>query len=292
MTNLRDLKTRQRTTHLIKRMTGAMGMIARARYTTTLGNYQHSIQGIDPLKQLASELWQQSQEDALPLPLLCAASPLDKPWLLVVLSSNSGLCGGFNSQLIARAKTWLSDHSQQADVPTPHVLFVGKKARRALDKDPRWVHVGDSHTGTEESWIEYLREQYVGQHIRGCYILYSRYVNAIKQEPCIIPVLPMPCLQVTPTRAQDDRPSQWHTEPTLFAVLEAVTDRLFHTWCQSIELEHQLSEHAARMQAMTTAHDNAKDMLQALQIQYNRLRQDRITKEIIEIVAGAQAGSA
>ena len=290
MTNLRDLKNRQRTTHLIKRMTGAMGMIARARYMTASGLHRHNALGLESLQQLASHLWQQAREQEVPLPSLCSSGSPDLPWLLVVLSSQSGLCGGFNTQIIARAKTWLAEQSVQS-VP-PLVLFVGKKGRRALEKDSRWHPVGldqDWHAGR---WIEYVRDQLCAHTIRGASVLYSRYVNAIKQEPWVTPVLPLSFESCVPVPEDSSSVVQWHVEPNMPVVLDAVADRLYHTWCQVIETEHQLSEHAARMQAMNTAHDNAKDMLQSLQIQYNRLRQDRITKELIEIVAGSQNSGA
>jgi F-type H+-transporting ATPase subunit gamma len=325
MTNLRDLKNRQRTTHLIKRMTGAMGMIARARYMSALGTHRHSAQGLASLQHMAHQIWRQAQEHNVPLPSWCADGETDKPWLLVVLSSQSGLCGGFNTQIIARAKSWLA---QQIDTnPSPLVLFAGKKGKKALDKETRWVPIGGDQEWHAGRWIEYVRDQLFHRHIRGASVLYSRYVNAIKQEPWVTPLVPlsfdaMPLQQTKtdigsstealaagldaqvdagvnaeiPTGNSDTKASpalgNWHTEPDMVTVLEAIADRLFHTWCQVIDVEHHLSEHAARMQAMNTAHDNASDMLQSLQIQYNRLRQDRITKEIIEIVAGAQGAGA
>jgi F-type H+-transporting ATPase subunit gamma len=288
MAGLKELKRRQKTAMLIERMTGAMKMISRARYTSMQNEVRKTSGVCQDLENLAQRIMREMLAQGH-VPSVAYARPgsVDAPWLLILMTSDSGLCGGFNQKLIKAATEWLNAHSDEA----VQVLCVGKKGWYALQKRPGITFFAQSAEKFSPQRRAEITSMFKNGDIRGCVIIHGHFLNILKQDPRIVSVLPS-VLSHEPSESgqNDDRTyGLLSMEPNAEVVLDGILEMLVQFSLNQISVEHTLSEHAARMNAMDAANDNAKNMIRRLKIQYNRLRQDRITKEIIEIVAGSEA---
>jgi F-type H+-transporting ATPase subunit gamma len=299
MSGLKELKRRQKTAMIIERMTGAMRMISRARYTAMQNDVRKNQDICQPLKDLAHRIMATMAGDGEVCSVPYAApGPEDAPWLLVLMTSDGGLCGGFNQKLIKAALEWLEERKNE----TVHVLCVGKKGMNALQKKSAITVYSCEDLSIK--WQDHVIDLFKNKKIRGCFAIYGKFFNILTQEPHLISILPF-VIQADPGLDQnygeqngEGQNAGLHNglltiEPNAETVLNSILEVLVQAFLEKITKAHTISEHAARMNAMDSANDNAKDMIRRLQIKYNRLRQDRITKEIIEIVSGSEAaGSA
>lgn len=320
MSGLKELKRRQKTAMVIERMTGAMKMISRARYTAAQNEMRQKGDLIQVLQHMIKRITTQlGSEDRTAVSVFADKGSKHAPWLFVIMTSDSGLCAGFNQKMIKAALQWLDQHKNES----VQVLCLGKKGASALQKkaditfftgwndpvnasDPSSSASRASHTasaGTVHDPLSGICDLFKGGKIRGCSMVYGKFFNILKQEPEIVQILPSLLLESGPsiqTSKADDHDSGQATtgvntymiiEPNGQRVLDGVLDLWIRTMMKNTAQEHKLSEHAARMNAMDSANSNAKDMIRRLKIQYNRLRQDRITKEIIEIISGSDLGA-
>ncbi len=353
MSGLKELKRRQKTAMVIERMTGAMKMISRARYTAAQNEMRQKGDLIQILQHVVKRITTQlALEDQTATSVFAHQGPQHAPWLFVVMTSDSGLCAGFNQKIIKAALHWLDQHKNES----VEVLCLGKKGLSALQKKPDitfftgtgLAHASEQSCNTLQSStvgnssiheaLSGICGLFKGGKIRGCSMVYGKFFNILKQEPEIVQILPSLLMEsgqgdiTTPGKsgghgafvsdgaAQEgrskqkglaasvsdgassgdqgsigsdqnagtiQRPSYLLIEPNGKRVLDGALDLWIRTIMKNIAQEHKLSEHAARMNAMDSANSNAQDMIRRLKIQYNRLRQDRITKEIIEIISGS-----
>jgi F-type H+-transporting ATPase subunit gamma len=222
--------------------------------------------------------------------------PEDAPYLLVLMTSDAGLCGGFNQKLIKTALEWLAERKNELI----HVLCIGKKGLHVLQKKPGIIL--SFYEESLGSWQDHVISLFKNKGIRGCCVISGRFLNILTQEPQILSILPAVVMDGgeisldlsrechNGVLEQDGEPGRLMTiEPDANSVLNHVLELWIQASLKKRAQEHAISEYAARMNAMDSANDNAKDMIRRLQIKYNRLRQDRITKEIIEIISGSAA---
>ncbi len=351
MSGLKELKRRQKTAMVIERMTGAMKMISRARYTAVQNQIRQKGDLIQILQHVVKRITAQLEsEDRTAVSVFADKRPKHAPWLFVVMTSDSGLCAGFNQKIIKAALHWLNQHKNES----VQVLCLGKKGSSALQKKADITfftgfnglanaskpssepssRASDNSSGKDGNAHEAFSgicDLFKSGKIRGCSMVYGKFFNILKQEPEIVQILPSLLLESDPNfktpvkagfhgavvkpegeangedseRVGSDRADEMSKgspeskqaaagatsylliEPNADCVLDGVLDLWIRTMMKNIAQEHKLSEHAARMNAMDSANSNAKDMIRRLKIKYNRLRQDRITKEIIEIISGS-----
>jgi F-type H+-transporting ATPase subunit gamma len=312
MSGLKELRRRQKTAMIIERMTGAMKMIARARYTSMQNEVRKNSGLTQGLEDLARSILAEMGHQKTVRPVTYTKEgPSDAPWLLVVMTSDSGLCGGFNQKLIKTALEWLAV-CKQGPV---EVMCVGKKGFCGLHKKPGVKMHMDTEPTSLNNVLQVTTALFKEGRIRGCFVVYGKFFNILKQEPEVLQILPTTWVELN---AHDpiemnlkevslessnlgDKLEEESLEnkiqkrglltiqPDAETVLSGVLEILVQAVLKQTMCEHKLSEHAARMNAMDSANTNAKDVIRRLQIRYNRLRQDRITKEIIEIVAGSES---
>lgn len=288
MAGLKELKRRQKTAMLIERMTGAMKMISRARYTSMQNEVRKTAGVCEDLENLAQHvMFEMQAQGQVPSAAYAQPGSTTAPWLLVLMTSDSGLCGGFNQKLIKAATEWLNAHSQDA----VQVLCVGKKGWYALQKRPGIQFFAQTSEKLSPQRTAEITSMFKNGDIRGCIMIHGQFLNILKQEPRIVSILPAMIPQDSSKISHSSHTGILSMEPNAKAVLNGVLEILIQFSLKKIASDHMLSEHAARMNAMDSANENAKNMIRRLKVQYNRLRQDRITKEIIEIVAGTEAGS-
>jgi len=214
--------------------------------------------------------------------------------LIVAITSNRGLCGGFNNNIIKAANALMHDEGVEY-----HVLPIGKKAYEAFLKRSELKAVGFD----EDAWkiyddLNFERAQKIGEDIMtqfvngqydGVKIVYNRFVNAAVQDITTENFLPLVASASEDESAMD---TDYLFEPSQAEIVEQIIPSSLKVQLYKGILDSNAAEHGARMTAMHQATENAGDMLRDLRISYNKARQASITTEILEIVAGSEALSA
>ena len=287
MPNLKALKNRITSVKNTRKITKAMQMVAAAK----LRRAQDAAEAARPYAErmtavmagLAAGVGQSSSA-----PRLLSGTGKDQVHLLVVMTAERGLCGGFNSTIARLARARAQD--LLANGKTVKILTVGKKGREQLKRDYSQYFVGHVDL-SEVKRIGYANAQGVARDVLTRFdagefdvatIFYNRFQSVISQIPT--------AQQIIPARFEGEAPSSLYDyEPSEEAILADLLPRGVATQIFTALLENGASEQGARMSAMDNATRNAGDMINKLTIKYNRSRQAAITNELIEIISGAEA---
>jgi F-type H+-transporting ATPase subunit gamma len=273
MPNLKDLKNRIASVKSTRKITKAMQMVAAAKLRRAQEAAEMSRPYTERFNAVMARL-AASVGDAENAPRLLAGTGEDKVHLLVVLTAERGLCGGFNGK-------------------TVKILTVGKKGRDAMKRDYAQYFV-DHVDMTEVKRVGYADAQAVAANVLRRFdagefdvakIFYSQFQNVVTQIPTNQQIIPADVGE--PDKA--DTETFYEYEPDETAILADLLPRGVGTQIFSALLENGASEQGARMSAMDNATRNAGEMIDKLTIEYNRSRQAVITNELIEIISGAEA---
>ncbi|PVH29822.1 F0F1 ATP synthase subunit gamma [Pararhodobacter oceanensis] len=292
MANLKDLKNRISSVKSTRKITKAMQMVAAAK----LRRAQEAAEAARPyaarmgavVDSLAASV--AGSESA---PRLLAGTGSDNVHLLVVMTAERGLCGGFNSSIVKLARI----HAQDllAAGKTVKILTVGKKGREQLRRDLA-DHMVAHVDLSEVKRIGYENARGIAQDVLARFdageydvatLFFNRFESVISQIPT--------AQQVIPAKPSDnaaeatDGGAVYDYEPSEEQILADLLPRSVATQIFTALLENSASEQGARMSAMDNATRNAGDMIDRLSIEYNRSRQAAITTELIEIISGAEA---
>ncbi|MEL0127694.1 MAG: F0F1 ATP synthase subunit gamma [Paracoccaceae bacterium] len=290
MPNLKDLKNRIESVKNTRKITKAMQMVAAAK----LRRAQEAAEASRPYSERFNSVLASlaaSVGSAEGAPLLLRGTGKQDVHLLVVMTAERGLCGGFNSNIAKLAKNHAAELISAGK--QVKVITVGKKGRDALKRE-----LGDyfiEHVDLSEfKSINYLNAQSIAKGILARFddneydvatIFYSKFVNVVSQIPT--------AQQIIPASFDEDSSSANQTvydyEPDEETILADLLPRGVATQIFSALLENGASEQGARMSAMDNATRNAGEMIDKLTIEFNRSRQAVITNELIEIISGAEA---
>ncbi len=289
MPNLKDLKNRIASVKSTRKITKAMQMVAAAK----LRRAQEAAEMARPYAERFNAVMAglaASVGDSDTAPRLLAGTGSDKVHLLVVITAERGLCGGFNANIAKLAKqraTKLLGEGKEVKV-----LTVGKKGRDSMRRDYGQLFVGHiDMSGVKR--MGYADAQRVAKDVLGRFdegefdvatIYFSRFENVVSQIPTAQQVIPY---EVNEDAA--DTSTLYDYEPSEEAILADLLPRGVATAIFTALLENGASEQGARMSAMDNATRNAGEMIDKLTIEYNRSRQAVITNELIEIISGAEA---
>ena len=290
MPSLKDLKNRIESVKNTRKITKAMQMVAAAklrraqeaaeagrpyaeRFNAVMGSLAASVGGSDSA------------------PMLLRGTGSDQTHLLVVMTAERGLCGGFNSNIAKLAKQHAAD--LVAAGKTVKIITVGKKGRDSMKRD-----LGDHYIEhvdlSEVKRIGYSNAQDIAKGVLSRFeagefdvatIFYARFINVVSQVPTAQQIIPA-SFEAT---EGDAAATLYDYEPDEEAILADLLPSGVATQIFSALLENGASEQGARMSAMDNATRNAGDMIDKLTIEYNRSRQAVITNELIEIISGAEA---
>ncbi len=296
MASLREIRRKIKSIKSTEQITKAMKMVAAARMRRS----QSSILAARPfatrMEQLARELAarekteQTVEELARPLHPFLAPRPADWPAMLVLVTADKGLCGAFNANLIKAALEWLKRHSGRK----VYAAAVGRKGRDFLHRirgfDLELVHeLAGIFPKASFSHAELLGnaviEAFEKKQVSSVTILYNEFKSVAAQHLVSVPLLPIPPFEGAVPKTLTD----YEFEPARQDLLAALLPRYVKAQLLRILLESQAAELAARMNAMDAASKNAKELRQSLNLSLNRQRQAIITKEIAELVGGAEA---
>ena len=292
MPNLKELKNRIASVKSTKKITSAMKMVAASKLRRAQELAESSRVYADSIAFILSSLAGKTTNNS-DLPEILTGRENPKTTLLVVNSSDRGLCGGFNSNLFRHAKNWIAQ--QQAQGKSVKIMTVGKKAASFYRRSELDVIAGFDDLASNDRQLQVAEEVknkivelFENKEVDEVFILFNKFISAISQEPSYQSIIPM----TTEESAQEETQTSnavFEFEPDKNELLEYLVPRNFLTQIYRSILESAASEHAARMTSMDNATRNAGDMIDRLTLTYNRTRQAFITKELIEIISGAEA---
>lgn len=288
MPSLKDLKNRIGSVKNTRKITKAMQMVAAAK----LRRAQEAAEAARPYAERMNAVMAglaSSVGKSAAAPRLLAGTGSDKVHLLVVMTAERGLCGGFNSTIARLARAHAN--ALLAQGKTVKILTVGKKGREQLKRDLSAHFVGHVDL-SEVKRVGYANAQAIAKDVIARFeagefdvatLFYNRFQSVISQIPT--------AQQVIPAQFEGEAAvsTLYDYEPGEEAILADLLPRGVATQVFAALLENGASEQGARMSAMDNATRNAGDMINKLTIQYNRSRQAAITKELIEIISGAEA---
>lgn len=277
-----------------QQITKAMNMVAASK----LRGAQTSMEGFRPyagkFEEVLGSLAEKSDEEANPL--LEAREEIQKIHL-VLCTSDRGLCGGFNNNLIVRAAAFIKEKSEQ-DIDVSITNF-GKKGRDWARKGG--FEIVSEHLGvvgakfgfnTAATAGQQLIEGFLDKTYDEVHIIYAEFVSFARQTPILsqmLPILPLEPAEEEPEEEETPYLAEHICEPSPQELLGELLPRNVYVQLYSALLETSTSEHAARMAAMDNATKACKDMLENLTLAYNKARQAAITAELMDIVGGAEA---
>ena len=289
MANLKDLKTRINSVKSTQKITSAMKMVAAAKLRRAQEVAEAGRPYSSRMQQVISGLAANANKSNAP-ELLVGREDV-KTHLLIVVSADKGLCGGFNGSIARQTRQEINRLENEGK--SVLVFMVGKKAadnlgREILNKTFERIE------NLQGSNVDYNKVKGVAEKILSGFadnqfdqvsIIYNQFVNAITQNVVVAPLIPANLVG----EQENESLVVYDYEPEQNELLELLLPRNITTQIFSALLESSAAELAARMTAMDNATRNAGDMIDSLTLVYNRTRQANITKELIEIISGAEA---
>ena len=290
MPSLKDLKTRINSVKSTQKITSAMKMVAAAKLRRAQDSAEKGRPYADRMQQIVNSL--ASKADPISAPQLLVGNGKDNTHLLVVVSADRGLCGGFNGAITRQTRTEVA--RLRGEGKAVKLLMVGRKSADALRRELGGSYIA-SLEGIQGTAVEYADAASIGETVRNgfeagefdvCTVIFNKFKSAISQEVTLKRLIPA---EVGEDTQDDDAGVSYEYEPDEEELLAAVLPRNISTQVYSALLESSAAELAARMTAMDNATRNAGDLIERLTLVYNRTRQATITKELIEIISGAEA---
>ncbi len=276
-----------------KQITKAMNMVAASRLRGAQSNMEAFRPYAAKFAEVLGSLAENAGEEANPL-LVPREAP--KKVNIVLTTSDRGLCGGFNFNLIEKAETLAKEKAEQGMEVS--ITCFGKKGRDWARK--QGITIAGEHIGVVGGSFGFnvavnagreLATGYLNEDYDEVFVVYAEFIAMAKQEPVIKQLLPIPPIEKAEEEADDNAPylAEHICEPSTDALLGVLLPKSIDVKIYSALLETSTSEHAARMMAMDNATKACNDMLGNLQLAYNKARQAAITADLMDIVGGAEA---
>lgn len=302
MAKARAFDKRRKSVRNIRKITRTMELIATARFKKAMDRAAAATSYTARITRLVKDLGQSGLE--VSHPLLEPRTTTTNATLLI-LTSNRGLCGGYNGGVLRQAIPRLAE--LQATVPNVSIEVAGKRGIAAAKY--RKVALANSYTHFEDkpsfAEVEVLANRYLAEFTAGRLdrldVAYTRFVSLSRQEPVVETLLPLGSLDLPEAPTKKQVAADAHAEttsgtkviyeflPSAESILESVVPASFKVRLFKCFLDAAVSEQIARMVAMKGATDAAGKMIKSLTQKYNRARQSQITSEIIEIISGVEA---
>jgi F-type H+-transporting ATPase subunit gamma len=296
MPSLKDFRNRIASVKSTRKITSAMKMVAASK----LRRAQQQAEASQPYAQRMASMLQRLVANIDPKQqshVLMAGTGRDDTHLLVVMTSDRGLCGGFNGSVVRLARQKIRELT--AAGKTVKILCVGRKGRESLKRDHA-DKIVNAIEGLGKKRLSFADAQQVSDYIletlaRGeydvCTLVYNQFKSVIAQIPTASQLVPLSVEKTGKAEIVSDNTTKplYEFEPSEEEILESLLPKNLSVQVYRSLLDSAAGEQAARMTAMDNATRNAGDMIAKLTLRYNRARQAYITKELIEIISGAEA---
>ena len=293
MSNLKEIRTRISSVQSTKKITSAMKMVAAAK----LKKAQDAVINLRPyankLQNLLIDIAQSIEHGSVSSPFMRPPRKEGGNVLLVVISSNKGLCGAFNSNIIKKATEVIQKkYSRKNRKGELFIFTLGKKATEHFESSPYKMYGSDDEVLEKSEYneilpvIKKLMDSYEKEEFDKIEIVYNKFKNAAVQILTVEKFLPLDL------KLNEQREMNHHNyifEPDKQSIVRELIPKSLRIQFYEAILESLAAEHGARMTAMHKATDNATDLIKELRLKYNKARQSAITTEISEVVSGAEA---
>lgn len=292
MPSLKDLKVRINSVKSTQKITKAMKMVAAAKLRRARENAENARPYAERMERMVTAL-ASGVADRDNAPKLLVGTGQEQTHLIVVATADRGLCGGFNSSIVKSAR--ITIRKLVSEGKTVKIMTVGKKGREQLKLEFGHLIVESIEELTKgkltydkaEGVVARILERYEAGEFDACRVIYNHFKSPIVQVVTHQQLIPLSLPEgAAEAGAGDDL---YEYEPDEESVLADLLPRNLSVQIFKALLENSASEQGARMTAMDNATRNAGDMIDRLTLQYNRSRQAAITKELIEIISGAEA---
>ena len=284
--SIQDIKRRIKSVSSTERITNSMKLVSAGKLRKAKAIFEKTNENSHFITNTIQELFNSGSE--IPQEYLAGNREI-KTTAYIVVTSGRGLCGGFNSNIIKEAQREID-----ADWEPPVIVAVGSKGKEYFEKHGYEIH--SSYLAPPES-ISFLEtkelsapilEMYDNKEIDEVVLIYTSFISTMEQQVKNEVILPFE-VETDPEFMTSNKFVEY--EPSVEDVFNYLVPKFVETKIYSAVVESATCEHAARRMAMENATDNAREMLDDLNLNYNRARQSAITDEIIEIVAGSEAQS-
>ncbi len=289
MASMRDLKGRIGSAASSEKITGAMKMISSAKMHKAEAAVRRVRPFRDQIQTTINHLISADVEFSSPL---TEVRPV-KRWAIVVLSSDEGLCGAFNTNIFKRTLEVINQAKENAESPIVFVVYpIGKKARKFAQKlvgDSVTVETVDYMTAKSPAedvarFVGELNRAFLLGRIDRLDVVYTHYKSMSKQVLATRQLLPIVADDLAGEKIDHNKPYLF--EPDVNTIYNEILPLYVLSSMQESVCSNRASEQAARVMAMQSANDNAKELLGELQLEYNKLRQQSITAELLDIIGG------
>jgi F-type H+-transporting ATPase subunit gamma len=288
MANIKELKKKIKTTKSTLKITTAMKLVSAAkmaRAQQAITNSRPYANELENTIKTVSALVQNYDHNYL-------NENDSKKDVLLVISANKGLCGGFNSQLFKKTFAFINEHNEgDRELET---IYIGKKVRELLE---RQMEVGKMYE-FEKSEPTYPEIQAIAKELSAkfesgevgrVFIAYNIFHSAISFTPSVKQVLPMTLDESEKEKLKEENPFDFKYDPNASEILDTLIPEAYATSVFTCQLDALAAEHGSRMSAMDSASSNCKDAIKQLTLDMNKARQAAITTELIEVVSGAES---
>jgi F-type H+-transporting ATPase subunit gamma len=292
MANLKEVRIRIGSVNTTMQITKAMKLVSASKLKRAQDRITQMRPYSEKLNYILGNVMEALKGEEISLPLNKKREP--KQILLVLITADKGLCGGFNANLMKTTQRLLNTtYASQLKAGNVSLMCIGKKGYDAFKKNTQ-LNINTEHmglfTGLSFEKSQEVSTKLTTEFLNGSYdvieLIYAKFLNAASQEFMVERFLPVEQAETTVKQAVN---SDYIFQPEKQKLLEELGPKILNTQFFKALLDTNASEHGARMVAMESATNNANELLRALKIQYNRERQAAITKEILEIVGGAAA---
>ena len=293
MPSLDDLKKRIKSVKSTQKITKAMKMVAAAKLRKAQENAEKGRPYSQKMQNIILNLTK-SISDPQNAPKLLVGTGKDQVYLCVVLTADRGLCGGFNSNICKLAKNKFKEFLSEGK--NIKVITVGSKGLDQIKRE-YGKYIIKKYSFKDKKNISFLEAEIIGKEVielfknnefDKCIIFYNNFKNVITQIPQAQQIIPADGIDEKNNETKHEKKS-YEFEPDEDEILEDLLPKNISTQIFKAFLENAASEQGSRMTAMDNATRNAGDLVDKLTINYNRSRQASITKELIEIISGAES---
>jgi F-type H+-transporting ATPase subunit gamma len=294
MANLKDLKIRINTVKSTQKITSAMKMVAASKLRRAQDAAESARPYAEHMERMVAAMVITPGVTSN-APKLLTGTGSDESHLIIAMTSDRGLCGGFNGNITRAVRRRVL--TLQAEGKTVKLFCVGRKARDQLKRDFESLIV-DTVEGLGRSGVNFSEAKDISDRLVAmfdadefdvCTVFYNHFVSAMTQNVTEAQIIPVPVSETSEEEIMAGTKATYEFEPSDTEVIERLLPSNLSVQVFRALLESNASEQGARMTAMDSATRNAGEMIDDLTLTYNRTRQAQITKELIEIISGAEA---
>ena len=292
MPSLKDLRNRITSVKSTQKITKAMKMVAAAKLRKAQENAEKGRAYSEKMNNIIGNL-KQSIADVSSAPKLLAGNDKSEIHLCIVITADRGLCGGFNTNIVKKAREYFN---QIIDANKKlKIITVGSKGDDQIKRNFKdyivekisYKNIKNISLNEASELTSKIITMFENNEFDVCTIFYNKFKSVISQEPQAQQIIPVENLDADVESSEDE--DQYEFEPDENEILEYLLPQNITTQLYKAFLENAASEQGSRMSAMDNATRNAGDLIDKLTINYNRSRQAVITKELIEIISGAES---